>query len=154
MIAGPTASGKSHLAVDLARALNGEVISADSMQLYSDLSILTARPTTGDMRDIAHHLYGVLDGAQRASVAVWLSLAAESMAAIRARGRMPIVVGGTGMYLDAAMSGIAPTPDVPVEVHEAATTLYQDIGGAAFRQKLAVLDQWLLIGSLMGIINA
>ena len=140
MIAGPTASGKSQLAIDLARALDGEVVNADSMQLYSDLSILTARPTVRDMKDIEHHLYGVLDGSQRASVAVWLGLAAEAMAAIRARGRIPIVTGGTGMYLDAAMNGIAPTPDVPVEIHEAATTLYQDIGGAAFRQKLAVLD--------------
>ena len=140
MIAGPTASGKSQLAIDLAREFDGEVVNADSMQLYSDLSILTARPSAGDMEDIAHHLYGVLDGAQRASVAVWLGLAAEAMLAIRARGRMPIVIGGTGMYLDAAMNGIAPIPDVPVKIHDAATTLYQDIGGAAFRQKLASLD--------------
>ena len=140
MIAGPTASGKSELAIDLASALDGEVINADAMQLYSDLSILTARPSVRDMKGVAHHLYGVLDGAQRASVAVWLGLAAETMARIRARGRMPIVVGGTGMYLDAAMKGIAPTPDVPVKIHEAATTLHRNIGGAAFRQKLAALD--------------
>ncbi len=140
MIAGPTASGKSQLAMDLARALDGEVVNADSMQLYSDLSILTARPSVKDMRDIAHHLYGILDGAQRASVAVWLGLAAEAMDSIRARGRVPIVIGGTGMYLDAAVNGIAPTPDVPVEIHNAATTLYQDIGGAAFRKKLAAID--------------
>ena len=140
MIAGPTASGKSHLAVNLARALGGEVINADSMQLYSDLSILTARPTTRDMKDIAHHLYGILDGAQRASVAIWLGLAAQAMTAIRERGRIPIVIGGTGMYLKAAMNGIAPIPNVPVKIHDTLTNLYQDIGGAAFRQKLAALD--------------
>ena len=140
MIAGPTASGKSHLAVEVARALGGEVINADSMQLYSDLSILTARPTARDMRDIAHHLYGVLDGAQRASVAVWLGLAAQAMTAIRERGRIPIVIGGTGMYLSAAINGIAPIPNVPVKIHDSLITLYQDIGGAAFRQKLAALD--------------
>ena len=140
MIAGPTASGKSKLAIDLARALDGEVINADSMQLYSDLSVLTARPSDRDIRGVAHHLYGVLDGAQRASVAVWLGWAAEAMAAIRARGRMPIVIGGTGMYLDAAINGIAPIPDVSVEIHVTATTLYENIGGAAFRQKLAALD--------------
>ena len=140
MIAGPTASGKSHLAMDLARALGGEVINADSMQLYSDLSILTARPTARDMRDIAHHLYGVLDGAQRASVAVWLGLAAQAMTAIRERGRIPIVIGGTGMYLSAAINGIAPIPNVPVKIHDSLITLYQDIGGVAFRQKLAALD--------------
>ncbi len=140
MIAGPTASGKSQLAIDIARALDGEVVNADSMQLYSDLSILTARPSDRDMKGISHHLYGVLDGAQRASVAIWLGLAAEAMAAIWARGRMPIVIGGTGMYLDAAMNGIAPIPDVPVKIHDAVTNLYQDIGGTAFRQKLAALD--------------
>ena len=140
MIAGPTASGKSQLAMDLASALDGEVVNADSIQLYSDLSILTARPSAQDMRDIAHHLYGVLDGAQRASVAVWLGLAAKVMTAIWARGRIPIVIGGTGMYLDAAINGIAPTPDVPSKIHDAATALYKEIGGPAFRQKLAVLD--------------
>lgn len=140
MIAGPTASGKSQLAINLAHALDGEVINADSIQLYADLSILTARPSASDMKDIPHHLYGVLDGAQRASVAIWLALAAEAMAAIRGRGRMPIVIGGTGMYLDAAMNGIAPIPNVPAKIHDATTTLYQDIGGAAFRQNLATLD--------------
>ena len=140
MIAGPTASGKSQLAVELAGAIGGEVINADSMQLYSDLSVLTARPSARDFKGVAHHLYGILDGAQRASVAVWLGLAAEAMAVIRARGRIPIVIGGTGMYLDAAMNGIAPVPDVPIKIHDAATDLYQDIGGAAFRQKLAALD--------------
>ena len=140
MIAGPTASGKSQLAADLARELDGEVINADSMQLYSDLSILTARPSVRDMRDIAHHLYGVLDGAQRASVAVWLSLAAESMAAIRARGRMPIVVGGTGMYLNAAQSGIAPMPEVPPALHHQCQRELEEGGGAAFRKELRRLD--------------
>ena len=107
MIAGPTASGKSQLAMDLASALDGEVVNADSIQFYSDLSILTARPSDRDMKGISHHLYGVLDGAQRASVAIWLGLAAEAMAAIWARGRMPIVIGVTGMYLDGTdLSGV------------------------------------------------
>ncbi|MFL2845449.1 MAG: tRNA (adenosine(37)-N6)-dimethylallyltransferase MiaA [Candidatus Puniceispirillaceae bacterium] len=158
MIAGPTASGKSQLAVDLARALDGEVINADSMQLYSDLSILTARPSSADMRDIVHHLYGVIDGAQRASVAVWLGLAAEAMAAIRERGRIPIIIGGTGMYLNAAVNGIAPIPNVPVKIHNAVTILFQDIGGAAFRQKLAALDPtaaaWLVDGDRQRLIRA
>ena len=105
MIAGPTASGKSQLAVDLACQLDGEVINADSMQLYADLSILTARPLKADMQDIPHHLYGVLDGERRASVAAWLELAATAMTAIRARGKMPIIIGGTGMYLNAAVNG-------------------------------------------------
>ena len=140
MIAGPTASGKSQLAVDLACQLDGEVINADSMQLYADLSILTARPSKAEMQDIPHHLYGVLDGGHRASVAAWLELAATAMTAIRARGKMPIIIGGTGMYLDAAVNGIAPIPDVPANIHEDCITLFDAIGGAAFRQKLALYD--------------
>ena len=140
MIAGPTASGKSQLAVDLACQLDGEVINADSMQLYADLSILTARPSKADMQDTPHHLYGVLDGGHRASVAAWLELAATAMTAIRARGKMPIIIGGTGMYLDAAVHGIAPIPDVPATIHEDCMALFDAIGGAAFRQKLALHD--------------
>ena len=140
MIAGPTASGKSQLAVDLACQLDGEVINADSMQLYADLSILTARPSPAEMKDIPHHLYGVLDGGHRASVAAWLELAATAMTAIRARGKMPIIIGGTGMYLDAAVNGIAPIPDVPATIHEDCMALFDAIGGAAFRQKLALHD--------------
>ena len=140
MIAGPTASGKSQLAVDLACQLDGEVINADSMQLYADLSILTARPSKPEMQDIPHHLYGVLDGGHRASVAAWLELAATAMTAIRARGKMPIIIGGTGMYLDAAVNGIAPIPDVPATIHEDCMVLFDAIGGAAFRQKLALHD--------------
>jgi len=140
MIAGPTASGKSELAVDLAWQLNGEVVNADSMQLYADLSILTACPSKADMQNIPHHLYGVLDGGHRASVATWLELAATAMTAIRARGKMPIIIGGTGMYLDAAVNGIAPIPDVPANIHDDCMTLFDAIGGAAFRQKLALHD--------------
>ena len=140
MIAGPTASGKSQLGVDLACKLDGEIINADSMQLYADLSILTARPLPAEMRDIPHHLYGVLDGEHRASVAAWLELAATAMTAIRARGKMPIIIGGTGMYLDAAVNGIAPIPDVPATIHEDCMALFDAIGGTAFRQKLALHD--------------
>jgi tRNA dimethylallyltransferase len=110
------------------------------MQLYADLSILTARPSKAEMQDIPHHLYGVLDGGHRASVAAWLELAATAMTAIRARGKMPIIIGGTGMYLDAAVNGIAPIPDVPATIHEDCMALFDAIGGAAFRQKLALHD--------------
>ena len=140
MIAGPTASGKSQLAVDLAWKLDGEVINADSMQLYADLSILSARPSKADMQDIPHHLYGVLDGGHRASVAAWLELAATAITAIWARGKMPIIIGGTGMYLDAAVNGIAPIPGVPANIHEDCVALFDAIGGVAFRQKLALHD--------------
>ena len=140
MIAGPTASGKSQVALGLAKALGGEVINADSMQLYADLSVLTARPSLSDMEDVPHHLYGVVNGAHRASVAKWLKLAADAMMLVRSRGNLPIVIGGTGMYLEAAISGIAPVPEVPAKIHEATKDLYQQIGGPAFWKQLAALD--------------
>ncbi len=140
MIAGPTASGKSKFAVDLAQKISGEVLNADSMQLYADLSILTARPSVFDMHGVQHHLYGVCNGAHRVSVAQWLLLAADAMELIRMRGNVPIVTGGTGMYLEAAINGIAPIPDVPAEVHAFTNNLYQKIGGSEFRKKLAKLD--------------
>jgi tRNA dimethylallyltransferase len=140
MIAGPTASGKSQLALDLVEKIDGEIINADSMQLYADLSVLTARPTRADLDAAPHHLYGVLDAAHRASVAEWLRLAAEAMAPVIQRGKMPIIVGGTGMYLDAAVKGIAPIPDVPVPVHNTCSARFKEIGGASFRAELAAYD--------------
>ncbi len=140
MIAGPTASGKSQLALDLAGKIDGEIINADSMQLYADLSVLTARPTQADLDAAPHHLYGVIDAAHRASVAEWLRLAAEAMARVIQRGKMPIIIGGTGMYLDAAVKGIAPIPDVPVPVHNTCSDRFKEIGGASFRAELAAYD--------------
>ena len=140
MIAGPTASGKSQAALDLAKALGGEIINADSMQLYADLCVLTARPSLSDMKDVPHHLYGVVNGAHRASVAKWLKLAADAMMLVRSRGNLPIVIGGTGMYLEAAINGIAPVPEVPAAIHTATKNLYQQIGGPAFWKQLAARD--------------
>ncbi len=140
MIAGPTASGKSQLAIDLATRMDAEVINADAMQLYADLNILTARPQPDEMAGVPHHLYGVIGAAHRASVSQWLDLAAAAMAEMRGRGKIPIIVGGTGMYLGAAITGIAPVPDVPTHVHEECSDLYDNIGGAAFKAQLAVDD--------------
>jgi tRNA dimethylallyltransferase len=140
MIAGPTASGKSQLAIDLARRLGGAVINADSMQLYADLTVLTARPQPQEMQDIPHHLFGICDAAHRASVAEWLGLAATAIANVRAAGQLPIIVGGTGMYLQASLRGIAPVPDVPADLHQHCIDLYRELGGAKFRDVLAGYD--------------
>lgn len=116
VVVGPTASGKSALAVDLARALNGVVINADSMQLYADLSVLTARPTEAEMAGIPHRLYGVLDGAENCSAQRWREMAeAEARAALN-DGRTPILCGGTGFYLKALLEGLSPIPDIPKNV--------------------------------------
>ena len=140
MIAGPTASGKSQLAIDLARRLGGAVINADSMQLYADLTVLTARPQPQEIQDIPHHLFGICDAAHRASVAKWLGLAATAIANVRAAGQLPIIVGGTGMYLQAGLRGIAPVPDVPADLHQHCIDLYRELGGAKFRDALAGYD--------------
>lgn len=140
MICGPTAAGKSGLALALAERWGGVIINADSMQLYSDLRILTARPDDAEMARAPHRLYGVMDGAERASVAVWLAMAAEAVAAARQDGALPIIVGGTGLYFHAAIHGIAPIPDVPLEIHAECERQLAARGGATFRAELAGLD--------------
>jgi len=140
MICGPTAAGKSGLALALAEQCDGVVINADSMQLYRDLRVVTARPDAADEARACHRLYGVIDGAQRASVAAWLGLLADEVAAARAASRLPIIIGGTGMYLQAAREGLAPIPVVRDDIVQACQAELAEIGGAAFRAGLANLD--------------
>lgn len=113
MIAGPTASGKSALAIRLAHALNGEVINADSMQVYKDLRIISARPSDDEMESIPHHLFGHIDGRVRYSVGTWVQEAVPVILDCLARGKYPICVGGTGLYFKALTDGLADIPDVP-----------------------------------------
>ena len=135
MICGPTAAGKSGLALALAERCGGIIINAgNSMQLYGDLRVLTARPDDGEEARAPHRLYGVLDGAERASVASWLTMASREIETARQAGRVPILVGGTGLYFHAAMNGLAPVPDVPPEVHAACVAEYAERGGEAFRK--------------------
>jgi tRNA dimethylallyltransferase len=140
IVAGPTASGKSALAIDLALEFGGEAINADSMQVYRELAILTARPSTADEARAPHRLFGVLPASEACSVARWLALATGAIADVRAAGRLPILVGGTGLYLKALREGLAPVPKVPAEIRAAAEALYDRIGGTAFRAELAALD--------------
>jgi tRNA dimethylallyltransferase len=116
LIAGPTASGKSAVALRLARQLDGIVVNADSMQVYRDLAILTARPRLDEQDGIPHLLYGHVDGAINHSVGAWLSDAAQIMTQIAASGRVPIFVGGTGLYFKAMTQGLSDIPSVPEEV--------------------------------------
>lgn len=140
VIAGPTASGKSALALRLADAVGGEIVNADSMQVYADLPVLTAIPSRDELDQVPHHGYGIMDGAERCSVAAWLEITRTIVSDVRARGKPPILVGGTGMYLRAALEGIAPLPDVPEIIRQQAIDLLQELGGAAYRRKLAELD--------------
>jgi tRNA dimethylallyltransferase len=140
IVAGPTASGKSALALELAATLGGTIINADSQQIYQDLPILTAQPDAAAMRRAPHRVYGFLDAAERGSAARWRALALAEIAAAHAGGTLPIVVGGTGLYLRALMRGLAPVPGISPEIREKAAALYRELGGAGFRERLAALD--------------
>lgn len=112
LIAGPTASGKSALAVALARAANGTVINADASQVYADLAILSARPSPEEMAAAPHRLFGHIDGAEACSAARWAADARAEIARAHGEGRLPVLVGGTGLYLRTLIDGIAPIPDI------------------------------------------
>lgn len=140
IIAGPTASGKTDLALNAAKLVNGEVVNADSMQVYAELCILTARPTDAEMDGVPHHLFGCLSASERCSAGRWLALAQDVLADIHARGRVPIIAGGTGLYLRALTDGLAEVPEIPAEIVTDVSAHYDAIGGAAFRAELAAVD--------------
>ncbi|MDE2229498.1 MAG: tRNA (adenosine(37)-N6)-dimethylallyltransferase MiaA [Alphaproteobacteria bacterium] len=140
VIAGPTASGKSRLALAVAREFRGTIINADSMQVYRDLHILTARPPEDEMALAPHRLYGKIDAGESCSAGRWRNFALIEIARARGEGRLPILVGGTGLYLSALLDGIAEIPPVPADVVGEARRLHARLGGEEFRRALAALD--------------
>ena len=140
VIAGPTASGKSGLALKLAQEFGGVVIIAESMQVYDCLPLLTARPSDEDMGRVPHRLYAVLPPSELCSAARWGRMAATEMEAVWAAGGLPILTGGTGLYLRAVMQGLSPIPDIPEEVRAQARALLAERGNTAFHNLLAKRD--------------
>jgi len=140
LIAGPTASGKSALALELAEATGGEIVNADSMQIYADLKVLTARPSPADTTRAPHHLYGVANGADVWSVGRWLRAVQTVLAGIEARGRGAIVVGGSGLYFHALTRGLSDIPTVPEPDRAAVEAAFVAEGEARFRERLAEFD--------------
>lgn len=140
IVTGPTACGKSGLALALAKAFNGVVINADSMQTYRELSILTARPDDQTLAQAPHRLYGVIPGAEACSAGRWRDLAVAEIDAALAAGKRPIVVGGTGLYLRVLEQGLAEVPDVPATVRAAAEALHAELGGTGFHEALSQFD--------------
>lgn len=120
LIHGPTASGKTALAVELAKRLDGEIVNADAMQVYRDLEILSARPSAEEQAGVAHHMFGHVDAAEAYSAGRWQKDAARCVEEIRARGKVAIIVGGSGLYLSALIDGLAEIPSVPDDVKQAA----------------------------------
>ena len=139
-VVGPTASGKSHLALDLAQTLGGEIVNADAMQLYRGMDIGTAKLAPAERRGIPHHELDVLDVTEEASVAAYQVAARADIAAIRARGRVPILVGGSGLYVRAALDHLDIPPTDPV-VRRRLEAEAADLGVAAMHRRLATLDR-------------
>lgn len=140
IVGGPTTSGKSALALALGAAFRGTVINADSMQVYRDLAVLTARPRPEEMAGIPHRLYGVLDAADPCSAERWRGLAEAEIAAASGEGRVSLLVGGTGLYFRALLEGLAPVPEIPPAVRQAARALHAELGGERFHGVLAERD--------------
>jgi tRNA dimethylallyltransferase len=140
LIAGPTASGKSRRALEMAEATGAAIVNADSQQLYADLRVLSARPSAEEEAQAPHHLYGTVDAAEAWSVGRWTRAVMPLLEAFRAEGRPVLIVGGTGLYFSALTKGLADIPDVPVAAREEATALYDTEGEAAFRLRLTTFD--------------
>ena len=140
VIAGPTGGGKSSIAMDIAEKCESVIINADSMQVYSDLCILTARPSTQDHVKTPHVLYGVIDGNVRCNVNLWLARAKKEVEKARMRGKLPILVGGTGLYLNAARHGISQIPSVSELINQKVINLHNELGGASFKKFLNCFD--------------
>ena len=140
LIAGPTASGKSTFALKLAKKIKGEIINADSMQVYKQLQILTARPKKKDLKKIKHHLYGFCDVKKNYSTGEWLKLILKKIKEISKRKKIPIVVGGTGLYFKALTDGLVKIPNIPMKVRNKIRFMQKQLGQKKFYNKLLKLD--------------
>ena len=143
LISGPTGSGKSNFAVSLAKKINGEIINADSMQVYKELRILTARPKQKDYQKIRHHLYGFLNVAKNFSTGQWLKLCQKKIKEIQSRNKVPILVGGTGLYFKALTDGLVKIPNIPLKVRNKIRNLQKKLGQKKFYSKLLKLDPYI-----------
>jgi len=140
IVAGPTASGKSSLALAAADKYNGVIINCDAMQVYRELRLITARPSSEDEAKVSHKLYGVIPAAEACSAGIWRELAVAEIETCWRADRLPIVTGGTGLYIRALMEGLTDIPEIPREIREEVTERRNRIGPEAFRQELAKFD--------------
>ena len=141
LIHGPTASGKSALSVALAKRVDGEVINADSMQVYRDLRVISARPAASEMDGVEHHLFGHVAASERYSTGKWLEAVKPIIAKVQRRGKVPIIIGGTGLYHLALTEGLSEIPPVPEDVRAEVSETYKSGGVAALREKLEQVDR-------------
>ncbi|MDB3938784.1 tRNA (adenosine(37)-N6)-dimethylallyltransferase MiaA [Candidatus Pelagibacter sp.] len=140
LISGPTASGKSNFSIKLAKKINGEIINADSMQVYKELKILSARPNLKDYQSIKHHLYGFHSVKNNFSTGDWLKNAIKKIKEVRRKKKIPIFVGGTGLYFKALTEGLVSIPNIPIKYRKNIRDLQKKLGQKKFYQKLIKLD--------------
>ncbi|MDR3326209.1 MAG: tRNA (adenosine(37)-N6)-dimethylallyltransferase MiaA [Rhodospirillaceae bacterium] len=140
IVAGPTASGKSTLAIAIAEAFNGVVINADSMQIYDALPILTSRPSIDDENRTPHRLYGILSPLEICSAGRWSKLVVSTCKDEWCEDRLPIIVGGTGLYLSALIKGLSPIPDIPSDIRKSTRDRFRELGNVVFHSELAKFD--------------
>ena len=140
LIYGPTASGKSNFALKLAQKIDGEIINADSMQVYKELKVLSARPRKEDINKIKHHLYGFQSVKKNFSTGDWLKLAQKKIFEVKKRGKIPILVGGTGLYFKALTEGLVHFPKIPVQFRKKIRALHKNLGAKKFFLQLIKED--------------
>ncbi len=140
LISGPTASGKSKFAIKLAEKIKGEIINADSMQVYKELKALTARPNIRDEKKIQHHLYGFLSIKKKFSTGQWLQLSSKKIKDIQYKNKIPILVGGTGLYFKALMEGLVKIPKISIKKRQTIINLQKKLGQRKFYKKLIKID--------------
>ena len=140
LIYGPTASGKSKFALKLAQRIDGEIINADSMQVYKELKVLSARPQKEDINKIKHHLYGFQSVKKNFSTGDWLKLAKKKIFEVKKRGKIPILVGGTGLYFKALTEGLVNFPKIPVQFRKKIRALHKNLGAKKFFLRLVKED--------------
>ena len=140
LLAGPTASGKSSLAIHLAKKINGEIINADSMQIYKEFKILSSRPSISDLKKIKHHLYGLISVKKHFSAGNWLQEVKKKINLCLKKKKIPIIVGGTGLYFNTITKGISKIPDIDLKTRNKVRVLYRKLGSKNFFDKLLILD--------------
>tara|TARA_B100000902_G_scaffold34403_1_gene41396 strand:- start:23513 stop:24421 length:909 start_codon:yes stop_codon:yes gene_type:complete len=140
LIYGPTASGKTQFAIKIAKKVRGEIINADSMQVYKDLKILTARPLKNDMKNIKHHLYGIKSSNNEFSTGEWINLAISKIESIQKKNKVPILVGGTGLYFKAITDGLVKIENITKKNRNKIRDLQKKIGQKKFYEKLTKVD--------------
>ena len=140
LLAGPTASGKSKLAIKLAEHFKGEIINADSMQIYKEISILSSKPKNKDKKLVKHHLYGFRSIKKNFSTGHWLKMVSRKINILRQNNKVPIVVGGTGLYFKALTDGLVNIPEIPNNLRTKIRSLHQRIGQKKFFEKLVQID--------------